>query len=596
LDKKRALLIVLTLACALALLVACQGETQEVTRIVTERETVVEQQTIIEQQTVIEKETVVVAGTPEIVEKEVVVTATPEPMSVSEGGTIIMSSFSDAENLNPILWTDNASSEVGSMMYNALTYVNPDDLTSAPDLAKSWDISDDGLTFTFYLRDDVAWHDGAPFTAEDVKFTYDSILNPDINSIRRADLAEILTTTQIIVRDDYTIEFQLNQVDASFLCCKTTYGIIPKHILGELTPEEFNAAEFNTLAPIGTGQFMFREWVKDDHVALVKNPNYFEGAPHADFWYFKVVEDATVEFAQLQTGEVDYSENVTASLWEEALRQEQLNCAPYPQFAFTFYVYQLDPEKSTLFQDVRTRRALLMGLDRPAMVDSILFGLAEVADSVVPPISWAHNPDNAPVYGYDAEGAKQLLDEAGWRDEDGDGVREAHGVQDVEDGTPLRFELHTNSGNTEREQDVVAMQQFWAELGVDAQPTPIEWNALLAELTETYEYEMILVGFGWDIDPDQKTMWHTDSYGGGFNMNRYSNPELDDILDAALQTVDLEERKAYYYEMQRILAEDVPAPILYFKQGTGCANKRVHEIHINDIENGYNSHEWWVER
>ena len=529
-------------------------------------------------------------------EVEVVVTATPEPVTVSKGGTIIEGTFADAMYLNPIMHTDNASSKVNSMLYDGLTEINPEDLTSLPELAERWEVSDDSLTFTFYLRDDVTFHDGEPFTADDVKFTYEAILNEDINSIRRSDIADILTPEQIVVLDDYTIQFQLSQVDAAFLCCKTTYGTLPEHILGELTPDEFNASEFNTLAPVGTGPYMFREWVKDDHVALVKNPNYFQGEPNFDFWYLKVVEDAIVEFAQLQTGEVDISENVDSSLWEEAVQQEHLECIPHARFGFTMYTYQLDPEKTPLFLDVRTRQALLYALDRQALVDSLVFGLGRVAHSTMPELSWAFNPDNEPRYEFDPEKAKELLDEAGWKDEDGDGVREAHGVTGVEDGTPFSFVLNTNAGNTEREGVIVAAQQYWAEIGVDAQPTPIEWNALLAMLTETYEYEMIVVGFGWDTDPDQKTMWHTDSYGGGFNMNTYSNQRVDEVIDAALLTVDLEERKEYYYEMQQILAEEVPAAILYFKDGTGCYNKRVHEVNINDFNIYYNAHEMWVER
>ncbi len=573
-------------------------EKKVVETVVVEKEVPVEKQVVetvvVEKE--VEKEVVQTVVVEKEVEVEVVVTATPEPVTVSKGGTVIEGTFADAMYLNPIMHTDTASARVNNLLYDGLTEINPYDLTSLPELAERWEVSDDSLTFTFYLRDNVTFHDGEPFTADDVKFTYEAILNEDINSIRRSDLADILTPEQIIVLDDYTIQFQLSQVDASFMCCKTTYGIIPEHILGELTPDEFNAAEFNTLAPIGTGPYMFREWVKDDHVALVKNPNYFQGEPNFDFWYQKVVEDAIVEFAQLQTGEVDISEGVTSSLWEEALQVEQLDCETYPQFGFTFYIYQLDPEKTPLFLDVRTRKALLYALDRQAMVDSIIFGLGRVAHSTIPELSWAFNPDNEPRYGYDPEKAKELLDEAGWKDEDGDGFREAHGVTGVEDGTPLSFVLNTNAGNTEREQVIVAFQQFWAEIGVDAQPTPIEWNALLAKLTETYEFEMIVVGFGWDVDPDQKTMWHTDSFGAGFNMNTYSNERVDEILDAALLTVDQEERKEYYYEMQQILAEEVPAPILYFKDGLGCHNKRVHELYINDFNKYFNAHELWVER
>jgi peptide/nickel transport system substrate-binding protein len=588
---KRTKLVFAVAAAVLLVLSACQPQTVIVEKEVRVTEVVKE----------VVKETVVVEGTPKVVEKEVtkvveaVVTATPEPTQVSSGGTVIESSFSDAEILNPLLSTDTASEDVEDMLFDGLVDIDVNNLSPVSDLAEDWEISDDNLTFTFYLRNDVTWHDGEPFTARDVKFTYDTILDPDVNSPRRADIADVLTRDQIEVLDDYTIRFTLSQVDASFLVTKCSYGIIPEHILGGLTPDEFNTAEFNTQSPIGTGAFMFREWVKDDHVALVKNPDYFKGAPNIDFWYYKIVENQTVEYAQLQTGEVDFA-GVTAALWEDAQQQENLGCVAYPQFAFTFYVYQLDPEKSPLFLDVRTRQALLLALDRQAMVDSIVFGLADVAHSTVPPISWAHNPDNEPRYGYDPEAAKALLDEAGWRDEDGDGVREAHGVTGVDDGTPFTFEIHTNAGNNERESNMVVMQQYWKEIGVDAKSTPIEWNALLAELTETYEYEMIVVGFSWDTDPDQKTMWHTDSYGGGFNMNRYSNPDLDKIIDAALQTVDQEERTEYYFEMQRILAEDVPAPILYFRQGTGCWNTRFHEFEWNDIDEKWNAEKWWVDR
>jgi peptide/nickel transport system substrate-binding protein len=189
-----------------------------------------------------------------------------------------------------------------------------------------------------------------------------------------------------------------------------------------------------------------------------------------------------------------------------------------------------------------------------------------------------------------------LLDAAGWKDQDGDSVREAHGVQGLQDGTKFSFEIHTNAGNQEREQASQAMQQYWAQVGVQAKPTSIEWNALLAELTETYQYQMIVVGFNWDVDPDQKTMWHSSSYGSGFNMNKYSNPELDRVLDAALQTVDQGKRKEYYYQMQKILAQDVPAPILYFRKGTDCWNKRLHEYDPNPVESRWNAYSWWVER
>lgn len=530
------------------------------------------------------KETVVVEGEP------IVVTATPGT-TVTKGGTIIYSDFSDAETLNPILFSDNASDMVCQMIFNALVQLDAQG-NVLPDLAERWEVSSDEKTFTYYLRQDVKWQDGEPFTAADVKFTYDMILDEEVNSPRRADFVDLLDPANIVVLDDYTIQFTLNRIDAAWLCCKDIYMIIPEHILGDLAPADINTAAFNT-APVGTGPFAFEEWVKDDHIALVKNPDYFEGEPNADHWFYKVVENETVSFSQLQTGEADVSQ-VTAALWDQANDTESLDCTSFPRFAFLFYIYNLDPEVTPLFQDVRTRQALLYALDRQAMVDSIAFGLADVANSVVPPLSWAYNPDNEPVYPYDVAKAQALLDEAGWRDEDGDGVREAHGVVSVEDGTPFSFELRTNAGNQEREQAIVAMQQYWAQVGVEAKTATKEWNALLADLMETHQYEVVVIGFNWDVDPDESPMWHSKSYGDGFNIARYMNPDLDQILDAALQTTDVETRKAYYYQMQHILAEDVPAPIIYFRRGTECWNDKLHEYNVNDVNRWYNAHEWWM--
>lgn len=521
-------------------------------------------------------------------------TPTPVPPTAceaaggKEGGTFTEVSFADAENLNPILSVDTSSAENSALIFDALTEIHGDTLEVIPQLAHSWEISDDGLTYTYYLRDDVTWHDGEPFTCQDVEFTYEMILDEDLNSPRRANLADILTPEQITCLDDYTLEFQLSSVLVSFECCEM-YQIIPYHLLGEMTAEDLNVAEFNT-NPIGTGPFIFQEWVKDDHLLHVANENYWGGRPCIDQYVYKIVEDFTAMFAQLQTGEVDYG-GVESAMWDACVADETLNCHEVSAFGFTFYIYQLDPEITPLFQDVRVRQALLYALDREAMVEAALFGHGSVADTVVPPISWAFNPDNEPVYPYDVEKAEALLDEAEVIDRDGDGVRE------LPDGTPMSFTLRTNAGNTERETCIAAMQEFWREIGVEAKIETEEWGAFLSRLTETFDFEMILVGFSWDIDPDQKAMWHTDSYPDSFNMNMYSNPELDEILDAALETPDREERKELYFEMQRILAEEVPNIIVYFDKDLYATNKRVQNMIPTDIrdDNRFDVNIWYLE-
>jgi len=562
---KRTKLVFAVAAAVLLVLSACQPQTVIVEKEVRVTEVVKE----------VVKETVVVEGTPKVVEKEVtkvveaVVTATPEPTQVSSGGTVIESSFSDAEILNPLLSTDTASEDVEDMLFDGLVDIDVSNLSPVSDLAEDWEISDDNLTFTFYLRNDVTWHDGEPFTARDVKFTYDTILDPDVNSPRRADIADVLTRDQIEVLDDYTIRFTLSQVDASFLVTKCSYGIIPEHILGGLTPDEFNTAEFNTQSPIGTGAFMFREWVKDDHVALVKNPDYFKGAPNIDFWYYKIVENQTVEYAQLQTGEVDFA-GVTAALWEDAQQQENLGCVAYPQFAFTFYVYQLDPEKSPLFLDVRTRQALLLALDRQAMVDSIVFGLADVAHSTVPPISWAHNPDNEPRYGYDPEAAKALLDEAGWRDEDGNGVRERAG-QEFRFTAIARAEVVGAASS--RVEAATYIQDQFRRVGVRMEIQPLPPG--IRQRSKGFEAKFLQFYNRMDFDIYSQGIILL--YGAGQEESPigYENPEVIALLEEAKKTAVPEEQDPIYRKLMPIIGADMPVTFLYPSVQTSVVHRRI---------------------
>lgn len=511
---------------------------------------------------------------------------TPTP-GYQVGGTFVETSFADAEILNPILSTDTASGDNIDLLFNGLLTLD-ENFAPICDLCESFEVSDDYLTLTFHLQKGVKFHDGEELTAEDVAYTYQMILDEDVNSPRRSDFEGYLTLDNIKVIDDYTISFTLNQIKADTLVSDWGYGILPKHILGDLTAEEFNAADFNS-NPIGTGPFKFVEWVKDDHLLHEAFDDYFQGRPRIDKYVYRIVEDQTAEFAALQTGESDWS-GLTAALWEEAQTVPNIKPKAYDNFNFTFYTTNLDPEKSPFFQDKRVRQAMLYALDREAMVESIIFGLGKVADSTIPPISWAHNPDNEPVYRYDVEKAKALLDEAGVVDTDNDGIRE------LPDGTPVSFTINTNAGNQERESVITAMQQYWAEIGFEATPEPVEWNTLLAMLTENFDYDVIVVGFRWGVDPDQKAMWHTDAYQAGFNMNKYSNPDLDKILDDALATLDQEERKALYFEMQRILAEELPNAILYFRQSTAAISERTNELVLSFLTDCCRptAHLWWL--
>src|SRR5438045_261789 len=253
----------------------------------------------------------------------------------------------------------------------------------------------------------------------------------------------------------------------------------------------------------------------------------------------------------------------------EAKKATNFQAISFDVFNFDFIAFNLDNAKSPFFQDKTVRQALLLAIDRKAIVDSQYFGYATLANSSMPNISWAYNKDNTPQYGYDAKKAAQMLDDAGWK-VGSDGIR-------VKDGKRFSFTLWTNAGNNIREAIIVACQDYWKQVGIEVKTQTEEWNAFLKRIGATpdgtRDYDAFLVGFQWGVDPNQKTMWGTDQ---GFNLNKYSNPQMDKILSDALNTLDQNQRKQLNFEMQGIIADEVPSMILYYPQGIVGVNKRVH--------------------
>jgi peptide/nickel transport system substrate-binding protein len=503
----------------------------------------------------------------------------------NQGGQIVEGAFADAETMNGILTQDTASSRVISMLTKAVIGNHPETTEPIPELAEDWDISDDGLEYTFHLREDVTWHDGEQLTADDVVYTYETHMNEDTGSPRTSELTARINTVE--APDEYTVQFTMNMPSSPFLQQNMVYYIVPEHILGDVAPADLASHGYSTGeqgVTIGCGPFQFEEWVSGDYVMLTKYEDYYEGEPNIDTWIRRIVPDQTVLAQQIGTGEVDYGA-VQESDYESLDQQESVNVTEFDTFNFTFFMYQLNPERTTLFQEPEVRQALVYGLDRESMVNAIRFGIGEVARGTMPRPSWAYDPDGLDRdFEYDPDRAREMLDEAGWVEGD-DGIRER-------DGERFSFEIYTNAGNEIREQYVAVMQEQWREIGVECTPQTEEWNAFLDRITGTRDFEIALLGFSWGVDPHQESMWGT---GGGFNMNEYSNPEVDDLLAQGLETTDQDERRELYLEMQNILLEDVPTVVLDFPQAIYGVNQRCHNIFPNDVYFTVNAHEWWVD-
>ncbi|MBA3944341.1 MAG: hypothetical protein H0X37_07230 [Herpetosiphonaceae bacterium] len=272
----------------------------------------------------------------------------------------------DVRTVNPVLVSDTSSGRITSLVFDDLVFIDPDTLQPLPDLATKWEVSSDSKTYTFTIRNGVKWHDGQPFTADDVKFSYDLYMNKDTGTPRAGTLIKHIKSVE--VKDPTTVVFTLNDVIAPFMVSDVSYGIVPKHILSSVAPKDIPTSDFTKSKPIGTGPFKFKEQKPGESVTLVANPDYFAGAPALDTYIWKFVKDSSALYQQLKTGDVDIAP-VQPSLYDDAKSQTNFTTYVYDTFNFQFFGYNLDPQKGpTIFQDPKVRQALFYAVDRDGIV------------------------------------------------------------------------------------------------------------------------------------------------------------------------------------------------------------------------------------
>jgi peptide/nickel transport system substrate-binding protein len=487
-----------------------------------------------------------------------------------KGGHVIEGNFSDIRTLNSMLSSDTASNQVIGLMFDGLlNYKKNGDLIPAlaSDLPKT---SSDGLTYTFKLRDNLKFSDGHPLTADDVVFTYQLAYDPkykDVASPRRGDLSKYIAS--VTAQDPKTVVIQTTQVFAPFLANHALYGILPKHVLGDLDPKAVNTADFNTGPSVTNGAFKFVKWEKGQQVTLARNDNYWNGPAYLDSYVYKVLPDSVAVTNQLKTGEIDIGP-VDPGQFDAIKTATNVVTSEFPVPTFTFYAYNLDPAKlgGKLFGDKAVRQALLYALNRQQIVTAIFFGHGSVANSVEPPTSWAYKDKPQVLYSFDKAKAESLLDGAGWA-KGADGIR-------AKGGQKLKFEMITNAGNKQRESMLTVMQQSWKDIGVDATPKLIQFPQLVSQIVSIRTFDVFLVGFNWGADPDVSPLYHSrNAAPGGFNGADFKNDQADTLLDQALNTLDRSKRKDLYGQFQDLMSDQEPSPVILFNSGIYGVNTRV---------------------
>lgn len=446
-----------------------------------------------------------------------------------------------------------------------------------PGIAEKWDISGDGLEYTFYLKHDVKFSDGTPLTAEDVAFSY--YINADksydgpadvfttfIKGLKEYNAGKSTSIEGIQIIDPYTIKFTLEKPNASFIYSVGQSAIISKAYYGkEYVQGNTEAIKKLHRMPIGSGPYKLVEYREGIETRLVANDNYWKGAPKIKNIIFKTTNENT-RIQMLASGEIDIDAvTVNARNVEQLKAAGFLDIEMHPTNGYGYIGMNL---MNPMFSDKRVRQALAMGLNRKQIVDAVFDGYADVINQPQSMVSWAYNPDVS-KYEYNPEKAAQLLDEAGWI-KGPDGIREKDGQQ---------FIIHFTASTPNEVNDTIIpiAKQNYELLGIKFIPEQMEFNAVTKKVNSG-QAEMFFMAWGLLVDPDSSTLFKTK---GTQNYVHYSNNRVDELLDKGLTTIKLEDRKKVYQELYMVLNEDLPYIFLYQRRDMWAINCRVKGIDIS---------------
>jgi peptide/nickel transport system substrate-binding protein len=519
-------------------------------------------------------------------------TATPEVVTQqlpAMGGTYIEGVLGYSEEINPVLAPSMAPGNPVDQDLSALVF---DGLTSldekgqmVPALATGWDMSEDGTVYTFDLRRDVVWHDGAPFTAADVVFTIQAVQDPDYQG--DPSLGELWRKVTVEQVDDHTVRFTLDAPFPSFLQY-TTIGLLPSHLLSNVPAAELPIHDFSTQHPVGTGMFMV-ESVSPDRVVLSANPNFWGRRPyleHLEFWFYADWPGLLEDYGrgEIHGFHVPSSQDLASLV---SMPELQLYSASAP--GYTLVYLNLSRESLPFFQVKEVREALLYALDRQLLIDQFLAGQGLVADSPMLPTTWAYT-SSVRQYGHDPERAIGLLDASGWMDSNADFIRD-------KEGTEMAFTLLTiDDPNMFGMAEAMARQ--WREVGVDVTIRSVDSEAAI-DYVRNRNFDAALVPIELTADPDPYPLWHSSLAESGQNFSGYASDEADRIMEEARLTADPEQRLELYHTFQQIFAEEVPALLVYYPIYTYAVAGQVRDVQLSPLlhtsDRFRNIYEWYMQ-
>jgi peptide/nickel transport system substrate-binding protein len=496
----------------------------------------------------------------------------------AEGGIYTEGLVGSFMRLNPVLdYYNQADKDVDRLIYSGMLRDDDRGIPQA-DLATSWGISRDGTIYNFSLNPKAVWHDGEPVTSDDVIFTIQMMSSDD--SQLPADRRDFWKQIEITRLDDKTLQFKLPEPFAPFLDY-LTFGVLPSHLLGDLTMAELVDDSFNMI-PVGSGPYRFDHLITDGSqitgVVLSAFRDYYLQGAYIDQIALRYYPDAQAAYVAYQSGDIAGIGNVSIGILPQVLSEKALNLYTTRLPVMTLVFLNLEDPQVEFFQDVNVRKALMQGLNRQGMIDTLRSGQAILADGPIFPGTWAYY-DGIEHYTYNPNQAIDLLREAGYT------IPAAGGnIRTSEDGTPLAFELVYPDDN-EHAALVKVIQRDWAGLGVQVSLTALPYEQLVSERLDTRNYQAALVDLNLSRspDPDPYPFWHQTQIASGQNYSNWDDRQASEYLEQARITTDMADRIRLYNNFQVRWSQELPALPLYYPVYTYAVSDDVQGVSIGPI-------------
>ena len=504
-----------------------------------------------------------------------------KPYASQAGGTLIDAMTGEPSGLISMIAGESASSAVTANIFNKLLKYDKN-LDLEGELAQSWQVSPDSKTITFTLKPNLKWADGKPLTSADVLWTWQSVTDEKTGSPYASDFQLVKKAE---APDALTFSVTYAQAYAPALDSWAGLQVLPKHLL--------EGKDLHTTAfarnPVGSSYYKLDKWTHGENLKLSRNASSVLGPAKIDHLISRIIPDNSAQFLELMAGNIDSMglDPIKYSRIIPARPELKQTLALYKELgnSYTYLGFNL---KHKPFDDKRVRQAINYAIDKQEIIDGVYLGLGiNIASPYKPGTRWS-NPALKP-YGYDPTKAKALLKEAGFADTNSDGIVELN-------GKPFSFEIVTNQ-NKEREKSAVLIQRRLMEVGIKVNIRAIEWASFISRFIKTGDFDVVLLGWGLGLDPDQFNIWHSSQQGGDkFNFIGYNNPAVDKLLEQGRVELDPDKRQKIYHEFAKVLLED--SPIVYLSAGYGLTaiHKRVKGIDspAPPAGIGWNSYDWYI--